>query len=125
VITTTLSSYNTSSSNLYADVSQGIYRDLHHFCKRSNNFHAKLAESSDAVKEIISSSIQNDAIVGGGDSATVRQLGIIRRRAIFLFSPFFLVAQSSPSDWQHPNALTRHNQFQGFKRRILNLATPP
>ena len=64
---------------------------MHHFCKRSNNFHAKLAESSDAVKEIISSSIQKDVIVGGGDSATVRQLGIIEeleKKGIRVLNPF-------------------------------------
>jgi hypothetical protein len=43
----------------------------------ANNFEAKLAEDRDTVKQIVVGSISNDAIIGVGDSATVRQLEIV------------------------------------------------
>lgn len=43
----------------------------------ANNFDAKHAENSNAVKRIVSSSISKNTIVGIGDSATVGQTGII------------------------------------------------
>jgi hypothetical protein len=43
----------------------------------ANNFDAIFAENSDAVKEIVLSSISKDAVVGVGDSATVREIGIV------------------------------------------------
>lgn len=57
----------------------------------ANNFDAKFAEDSDAVKEIILGSISKDAIVGIGDSATVRQIGIIeelKKKGISVLNPF-------------------------------------
>jgi hypothetical protein len=57
----------------------------------ANNFEAKFAESRDAVKQIVLSSISEDAILGVGDSATVRQIGIVEeleKRGIRVLNPF-------------------------------------
>ena len=43
----------------------------------ANNFDARFAENSDTAKKIVSGSISKNTIVGIGDSATVRQIGII------------------------------------------------
>jgi L-lactate utilization protein LutB len=56
-----------------------------------NNFDVRLAENSDAAKKIILSSISKDTTVGIGDSATVRQVGIIEeleKRGIRVLNPF-------------------------------------
>jgi L-lactate utilization protein LutB len=56
-----------------------------------NNFDARFAENSDAVKEIILGSISKGATVGVGDSATVRQIGIIEeleKKGIRVLNPF-------------------------------------
>jgi len=42
----------------------------------ANNFGARFAENSDTAKKIVSGSISKNTIVGIGDSATVRQIGI-------------------------------------------------
>jgi len=57
----------------------------------ANNFDAKFAEDSSAVKEIILKSISKDLVVGIGDSATVRQTGIVEeleKRGIRVLNPF-------------------------------------
>jgi hypothetical protein len=57
----------------------------------ANNFEAKFAENRDAVKQIVLSSISKDVIVGVGDSATVRQVGIIEeleKKGIRVLNPF-------------------------------------
>jgi len=57
----------------------------------ANNFDARLAENIAAVKEIVSSSISRDSLVGFGDSATVRQVGIIEeleKKGIRVLNPF-------------------------------------
>jgi hypothetical protein len=57
----------------------------------ANNFDAKLAENSNTVKKIVLSSISKNAIVGVGDSATVRQIGIVEeleKRGIRVLNPF-------------------------------------
>jgi len=57
----------------------------------ANNFEAKFVEDRDALKQIVLSSISKDSIVGVGDSATVRQLGIIEelgKKGIALLNPF-------------------------------------
>jgi hypothetical protein len=43
----------------------------------ANNFDARFAENSDTAKKIVSGSISKNTIVGIGDSATVRQSGIL------------------------------------------------
>jgi len=58
---------------------------------RANNFDAKFAESSFAAIEMILSSIPKDAVVGAGDSATIRQIGILEdleTRGIRVLNPF-------------------------------------
>ena len=57
----------------------------------AKNFEAKFAENRDAVKQIVLSSISKDVIVGVGDSATVRQVGIIEeleKKGIRVLNPF-------------------------------------
>ncbi len=56
-----------------------------------NNFDARFAENSDTAKEIILSSISKGAIAGIGDSATVRQVGIVEeleKKGISVLNPF-------------------------------------
>jgi hypothetical protein len=58
---------------------------------RKNYFDARFAENIDAVNKIVLSSISKDAVVGIGDSATVRQVGIVEeleRRGIKVLNPF-------------------------------------
>jgi hypothetical protein len=58
---------------------------------RKNSFDARFAENIDAVNKIVLSSISKDAVVGVGDSATVRQVGIaeeLERRGIKVLNPF-------------------------------------
>jgi hypothetical protein len=57
----------------------------------ANNFEAKFVEDRHAVKQIVLSSISEDSIVGVGDSATVRQVGIIEeldKKGIMVLNPF-------------------------------------
>jgi len=57
----------------------------------ANNFDARFAENVATVKEIVSSSISRDALVGFGDSATVRQVGIMEdmeKRGFRVLNPF-------------------------------------
>jgi hypothetical protein len=57
----------------------------------ANNFDARLAKNSDTTKKIILSSISKDAIVGIGDSATIRQVGIVEeleKKRIRVLNPF-------------------------------------
>ncbi len=58
---------------------------------RANNFDAKFVENNDAVKKIVFDSISKDATVGIGDSATVRQIGVIEeleKKGIRVLNPF-------------------------------------
>jgi hypothetical protein len=58
---------------------------------RANNFDAKFAENSKAVKEIIFKSISKNMVVGIGDSATVRQIGVVEaleKRGVKVLNPF-------------------------------------
>lgn len=57
----------------------------------ANNFEAKLADNSNTVKKIVLNSISKNAIVGVGDSSTVRQIGIVEeleKRGIRVLNPF-------------------------------------
>jgi hypothetical protein len=65
---------------------EGALRNL-----RTNGFDARSAENIDAVKEIVLRSISKDAIVGVGDSATIRQVGIVEeleKKGIRVLNPF-------------------------------------
>jgi len=58
---------------------------------RANNFDARFAQDSDAVKEMVLNSISKDAVVGISDSATVRQIGIVEeleKRGFKVLNPF-------------------------------------
>ena len=66
----------------------------------ANNFDAKFAENSAAVKKIVSSSISRNTIVGIGDSATVRQTGIIEeleKEGIKVLNPFSRELTTDPA----------------------------
>jgi hypothetical protein len=57
----------------------------------ANNFEARFAENRDTAKKIVSGSILKNTIVGIGDSATVRQIGIIEeleKKRIRVLNPF-------------------------------------
>jgi len=67
---------------------------------RANNFDAKFAEDSNAVKEIVLNSISKDAIVGIADSATVRQIGIVEeleKRGFKVLNPFSRELTTDPT----------------------------
>lgn len=66
----------------------------------ANNFEAKLAEDRDAVNQILLSSISKDAIVGVGDSATVRQIGIVEefeKKGFRILNPFAKELTTDPA----------------------------
>ena len=58
---------------------------------RANGFEASLAENRSAALQIVLASISKDSIVGVGDSATIRQIGIIEeleKKGITVLNPF-------------------------------------
>jgi hypothetical protein len=66
----------------------------------ANNFDARFAENVTAVKKIILGSISKEAIVGVGDSATVRQIGIIEeleKKGITVLNPFSRELTTDPA----------------------------
>jgi hypothetical protein len=80
----------------------------------ANNFEARFAENRDAVKQIVSSLISKDEIVGVGDSATVRQVGIIEeleKKEIRVLNPFSKELTTDPA-----KTMTRDN----ISRRIFS-----
>jgi hypothetical protein len=80
----------------------------------TNNFEARFAENKDAVKQIVLSLISRDAIVGVGDSATVRQVGIIdelEKKGIRVLNPFSKELTTNPA-----KTMTRDN----ISRRIFS-----
>jgi len=67
---------------------------------RANNFDANFAQSGTAAKEIILSSISDDALVGAADSATIRQIGVIealKRKGIKVLDPFSRELTTDPA----------------------------
>jgi hypothetical protein len=65
-----------------------------------NNFEAKFAENREAMKQIVLSSISKDAIVGIGDSATIRQVGIVddlEKKGIVVLNPFSRELTTDPA----------------------------
>jgi len=67
---------------------------------RANNFDAEFAENSNAVKEMLLRSISKDAVVGIGDSATVRQIGIVEeleKKRINVLNPFTKELTADPT----------------------------
>jgi L-lactate utilization protein LutB len=66
----------------------------------ANSFDAKFAENSDAVKKIVADSISKEAIVGVGDSATTRQIGIIgelEKKGVKVLNPFSRELTTDPT----------------------------
>jgi len=58
---------------------------------RANNFEAKFAKNSIVARQMILSSIPRDAVVGAGDSATIRQIGVIEaleKKGTRVLNPF-------------------------------------
>ena len=67
---------------------------------RANNFDAHFVKSSGDAKETILGMISKDAIVGVGDSATVRQIGIFKeleQRGTRILNPFSRKLTTDPS----------------------------
>ena len=66
----------------------------------ANNFDARFAENSDTAKKIVSGSISKNTIVGIGDSATVRQIGIIEeleKKGVRVLNPFSRELTNDPA----------------------------
>jgi hypothetical protein len=66
----------------------------------AHNFEAKLAEDRDVAKQTVVGSIPNDAIIGFGDSATVRQLEIIEefeKKGFKTLNPFSRELTTDPA----------------------------
>jgi len=66
----------------------------------ANNFDAKYAETAEQAKEIISNAVSKDATVGIGDSATIKQIGIIEeleKRGNRVFNPFSKEMTTDPN----------------------------
>jgi len=77
---------------------------------RANNFDAKSAENKAAVKEMILGSISKDAVVGAGDSATIRQIGIIEElenRSVRVLNPFTRELTSDPTKTEVRDNISR------------------
>ena len=67
---------------------------------RANNFVVQFAKSSEVAEEIILNMISKDAVVGVGDSATLRQIGIFKeleRRGTRILNPFSRKLTTDPS----------------------------
>lgn len=67
---------------------------------RANNFAVHFAKSSDVAKETILNMISKDAVVGVGDSATIRQIGILKeleKRRRKILNPFSRKLTTDPS----------------------------
>jgi len=80
----------------------------------ANNFDARFAENSDTAKKIVSGSISKNTIVGIGDSATVRQSGILEeleKKRIRVLNPF-----SRELTTEHAKTVVRDN----ISRRIFS-----
>lgn len=67
---------------------------------RANNFAVHFAGSSEDTKKTILNMISKDAVVGVGDSATIRQIGILKelkKRGLKILNPFSLKLTTDPS----------------------------
>jgi len=66
----------------------------------ANNFDAKFAETIDAAKETILKAVSKDTVIGIGDSASVRQIGILEeleKRGGRVLNPFSRELTTDPS----------------------------
>jgi L-lactate utilization protein LutB len=67
---------------------------------QANNFEARLAEDRTTAKQMVFSSIPEDAIIGVGDSATVRQLEIVEefeKKGFRVLNPFSRELTTDPA----------------------------
>lgn len=67
---------------------------------RANNFAVQFAKSSEIAREAILNMISKDAVVGVGDSATIRQIGILKElgeRGTRIMNPFSRKLTTDPS----------------------------
>lgn len=77
---------------------------------RLNNFNAKFAESSSVAKEMILSLVSKDTVVGAGDSATIRQIGILeelKKREIMVLNPFTRELTADPAKTVMRDSISR------------------
>jgi hypothetical protein len=91
--------FNDDSGERERKLDQQVVETLRNL--KANSFNAKFAESGDMAKEMILNSISKDAVVGVGDSATVRQIGIleeIERRGIRVLNPYSRELTADPSE---------------------------
>jgi len=66
----------------------------------ANKFDAKFAETVEAAKDMVLNAVSKDAVVGIGDSATIRQLGILEEleaRGNRVLNPFSRELTTDPS----------------------------
>jgi len=66
----------------------------------ANNFDAKIAETTGAAKEIILKAVSKDTVVGIGDSATIKQIGILEeleKKGSRVLNPFSRELTTDPS----------------------------
>ena len=76
----------------------------------ANNFEARFAQNSDTAKKIVSGSISKNTIVGIGDSATVRQIGIIEeleKKEIRVLNPFSRELTAEPTKTMVRDSVSR------------------
>jgi len=67
---------------------------------QGNKFEASFAESIEAAREIILKAVSKDVVVGIGDSATIRQIGVfeeLEKRGIRVLNPFSKELTIDPS----------------------------
>jgi len=77
---------------------------------KTNNFEAKFAENKRTVKDMILNVISKDAVVGIADSATVRQIGIVKeleKRGIRVFNPFSRELTTDPAKTEIRDNMSR------------------
>jgi len=77
---------------------------------RGNNFTVHFAESSGVAREAILNMISEDAVVGVGDSATIRQIGILRvleKRGTRILNPFSRKLTIDPSKRETRNRISK------------------
>jgi hypothetical protein len=77
---------------------------------KANNFDAKYAENAKAASQIVLNTIPIDATVGVGDSATIRQIGILEEleeRGNRILNPFTRELTTNPKMLEVRNEISR------------------
>jgi hypothetical protein len=76
---------------------------------RANNFAVQFAKSREIAEEIILNMISKDAVVGVGDSATIRQIGILKeleKRGTKILNPFSRKLTTDPNKLETRNRMS-------------------